>query len=494
MRAPATPYTLGQQVLSPNNDVVSAIAAHTSGASYTPANWTLSATFATVPKAVKNALTGWFHADGFGVAVANTAAANDTAFAAAFAAMHSGDTLYIPAGLYQFSTFSPAKAVHIKGSGNSHVFNQKVFGYANWTDGTAYASDFISGTVLQSNATTGSAIFLDNVGLLNGSAISDIVLVGPGSGSSIGITVGDPTSAIGYPVRTRLTNVAVANFAVGIDATCENATWNGIYIGGCSTGLSTHYPFNGNTVNGLNIELSSVRALSMEASDGNVFNGGVIQGHSAGAAIYLRGCWSNRFFFYVEGTAASGPQEDVVLEQDTGTGHTLLHCSDNIIGGFWATHTSAAPVIRIDAGQVRNEFRGSGPHGAMAYAVNNAGAYNAFLMSITGTVTDTGRNNAYRDSNFSSGTFLPFILTTGTASMLSDDSLWIQTVASIITHLPDPTLVRKGKVFRVKNATTGTTTVDSDGTTKTIDGAASKTLAAWAFGSYVSDGTQWLTI
>jgi len=61
--------------------------------------------------------------------------------------MHSGDTLYIPAGLYQFSTFSPAKAVHIKGSGNSHVFNQKAFGYANWTDGTAYASDFISGTV-----------------------------------------------------------------------------------------------------------------------------------------------------------------------------------------------------------------------------------------------------------------------------------------------------------------------------------------------------------
>ena len=46
--APLTVYTLGQQVLSPNNDVVSATAAHTSGATYTPANWTLSSTYARV--------------------------------------------------------------------------------------------------------------------------------------------------------------------------------------------------------------------------------------------------------------------------------------------------------------------------------------------------------------------------------------------------------------------------------------------------------------
>ena len=44
--APTTAYTLGQQVVSPGNDVVSAVAAHTSGASFTPANWTLSSTYA----------------------------------------------------------------------------------------------------------------------------------------------------------------------------------------------------------------------------------------------------------------------------------------------------------------------------------------------------------------------------------------------------------------------------------------------------------------
>jgi len=44
--APTTVYTLGQQVVSPNNDVVSAIAAHTSGAGFAPANWSGSSTFA----------------------------------------------------------------------------------------------------------------------------------------------------------------------------------------------------------------------------------------------------------------------------------------------------------------------------------------------------------------------------------------------------------------------------------------------------------------
>jgi hypothetical protein len=43
---PTTAYALGQVVVSPNNDVVSAIAAHTSGATFTAANWNLSVTFA----------------------------------------------------------------------------------------------------------------------------------------------------------------------------------------------------------------------------------------------------------------------------------------------------------------------------------------------------------------------------------------------------------------------------------------------------------------
>lgn len=40
--APSTSYTAGQQVISPNNDVVSSNTTHVSGASFTQANWSLS--------------------------------------------------------------------------------------------------------------------------------------------------------------------------------------------------------------------------------------------------------------------------------------------------------------------------------------------------------------------------------------------------------------------------------------------------------------------
>jgi hypothetical protein len=52
---PLTNYTAGQLVVSPNQDIVAAISTHTSGASYTPANWNTSVTFIpTTAKAVPN--------------------------------------------------------------------------------------------------------------------------------------------------------------------------------------------------------------------------------------------------------------------------------------------------------------------------------------------------------------------------------------------------------------------------------------------------------
>jgi hypothetical protein len=432
------------------------------------------------------------------LSASNTAGQNDTALANVLTDMGHGDTLYIPSAAtpYLFSTFSPTKTIHIKGGSPGHVRNQRPFGYANWTDGTAISSGLVAGTVLRSTATTGSAIFLDMNGDLNHSSLEDIILIGPGTGTSIGLTVGAQASAIGFPVRTRLRNVTVANFATGIDSTCENATWDGIYIVGCSTGLSTHYPFNGNTINGLNVEITSVAAVSMVASDGNRFNGGVIQGNT-GKGIYMAGCWANSFeSIYFENTAATGPQTDVQLSTDVGA--TGLACSDNTFNGFWATHASASPRFVIDQGSVRNTFSGSGPHAAVAYNVTMSGAYNVFNMNLSGTITESGsaRNNAYRDNNFSSGTFLPMIPVTGSATMLADDNLWVITTSTTVTvTLPDPTVVRKGKVLRVKNATATTThTVTSAGASKTIDGAASVAMAAWQARSFVSDGTQWLTV
>jgi len=109
--APLTVYALGQQILSPNNDVVSATAAHTSGATYNPANWTLSSTFAPRPTTGKNPLTGWFHVDGYGT-MGNGTTDDTAAITAAIAALpaSTGCVLYFPAGTYAANNLRLAKS------------------------------------------------------------------------------------------------------------------------------------------------------------------------------------------------------------------------------------------------------------------------------------------------------------------------------------------------------------------------------------------------
>jgi len=72
--------------------------------------------------------------------------------------------------------------------------------------------------------------------------------------------------------------------------------------------------------------------------------------------------------------------------------------------------------------------------------------------------------------------------------------LFIFNGASLTATLPDPTLAAVDVRILVKNIAATALTVNSGGTSKTIDGAASQSLAQWAKATYLSDGTQWLTI
>lgn len=65
--------------------------------------------------------------------------------------------------------------------------------------------------------------------------------------------------------------------------------------------------------------------------------------------------------------------------------------------------------------------------------------------------------------------------------------------ASLTATLPDPTgNAMNGRVFSVKNINSSSLSVVSAGTSKTIDGAASVTVAQWGGLDLISDGTQWL--
>lgn len=65
---------------------------------------------------------------------------------------------------------------------------------------------------------------------------------------------------------------------------------------------------------------------------------------------------------------------------------------------------------------------------------------------------------------------------------------------SLTATLPDPTTVTLGRKFTVKNVSASALTVVSAGTSITIDGVASKSLAQWEHITVVSNGTQWLIV
>jgi hypothetical protein len=118
--APATTYAAGQQIVSPAGDVVTAIAGHTSGASFTPGNWAYSR-FSDYFFNVKS-----YGAKGDGVT--DDGAAAQTAIDAAAAA--GSGVVFFPRGTFVVNsplTFPTGKQISLRGSG---------MGGAGYTPGT----------------------------------------------------------------------------------------------------------------------------------------------------------------------------------------------------------------------------------------------------------------------------------------------------------------------------------------------------------------------
>lgn len=86
------------------------------------------------------------------------------------------------------------------------------------------------------------------------------------------------------------------------------------------------------------------------------------------------------------------------------------------------------------------------------------------------------------------------VTTTANYTATLGDHVVIANGASITITLPDPTTVPTGRMWTVKNINSSAVTVNSAGTSKTLDGVASQSLAQWGKESYISNGTQWLSV
>lgn len=142
------------------------------------------------------------------------------------------------------------------------------------------------------------------------------------------------------------------------------------------------------------------------------------------------------------------------------------------------TNTGSGTPVTVQAETGRwlgSNFRGTGPGGVL-YDVRADGIVK-YVSEIKIPFNRT-TNYTLVDGSTSAG----------------GDGIVIFNGSSLTATLPDPTVVTVGRMFTIKNKHSTSLTVNSAGSSKTIDGAASVALAQWDNSSYISDGTQWLTL
>jgi hypothetical protein len=87
-----------------------------------------------------------------------------------------------------------------------------------------------------------------------------------------------------------------------------------------------------------------------------------------------------------------------------------------------------------------------------------------------------------------------YAVTVNSSMAVTDDIILVNSTTAKTITLPDPATALLGHPYTVKNINTGTVTVQSAGTSKTLDGTATQTLAQWAKATYATNGTQWYSI
>lgn len=154
--------------------------------------------------------------------------------------------------------------------------------------------------------------------------------------------------------------------------------------------------------------------------------------------------------------------------------------------------TFDAPLSRLAAGTLGTtaawRIGSSNTAGRPAAATVGAGAQ---WYDTTLGMPLHSNGTAFADSL---GVVTPLATKTANYSMVKGDRIIVSNGTGLTIGLPDPTTVNPGREYIVKNINASAATVNSQGTSKTLDGAASQSLVQWESLAFVSDGTQWLIV
>jgi hypothetical protein len=431
---------------------------------------------------------------------------NTAAFAAALAAVPAGGGLLIPSGRYYFASDFPqiSKPIELCGQASGLAINtigtQLVFAAGK------------NGPASPQTPTTAAAGYWHDI---------ECSSLSTAAGSDVGFFFGG-----GYINAKRL--VANGFGSHGFHFKAGSTVGNGNVNNSIGERLRAY----GNRGAGIRIEGTDANAVLLIKPDVVANYGWGIETVSASACTIFAAHADQQYNSSPGAYRDAGNGNSWIWPYSEGGAQFLIDTGSS--GGYLVAGTYGQPAVNytsvaltyswvIEVGAMRHRFflseLGTGkkqwllvPGFTAAGSLdlyNNTDGIHMFTVDAAGTrwlwylhqkpATDVtydlgGSGNRWRDV-WANQLVRPSATKTANYTLTSADNIVIFNGTSLTATLPDPTTAGlPGRVFVVKNINASALTVASAGTSKTLDGAASQSLAQWAKASYTSDGTQWLTV
>ena len=272
-----------------------------------------------------------------------------TAFQSAIDEAGAG-TVLVPAGTYRVSTLK------LRDDGCRLVgVSATALCKAPFGSSAFNASAYFAGSVVRCSDESGAGVLV----AARGVGIENLVVLGPGSGTSVGVKFATPSSA---PQKNLIRNLHVGNFATGVSfQSCYFSHLDSVSVAGCGVGLHLKGSSNQNVFTNTFVDHCGVGVLVADASDLNLFNGGVIQNYrTSGFRAKDVGTCHNRISSVYFESAYSG---DAITAGVGATQTAVEHCH---FSGAEQTVTLAANACSF-----------TWPDGAVRMVV---GGYSCFLL------------------------------------------------------------------------------------------------------------------
>jgi hypothetical protein len=317
------------------------------------------------------AFTDTLNAPGFNGAVwlpAPSGGDDTTALQTAITNAPAGSTLLAWPGIYHFTALSITNMLTIWAPG--YTFLRGVLGAFA---AAAYGTDAnFGGTVFRCTATSGTGLSCIPAGAAQAGAspinLLGFILVGPGSGTGVGLTYGSSTN----PVVEGKVDIGIMNFPTGANLNFVEDSDLQLVIHACTSAINALTNTNQNTFR-LDIQKCTTGYVDDTSSLANVFINPIFQANT-GVSATVNGLQNSFIGLY--------------FENPSGTRGLDVFGNNNNFSGM--SLTNVGDSVRVNTGAKNTQFLNPIPANAIAFVDNGTGTMiigntTNFTFSGTGT-------------------------------------------------------------------------------------------------------------